>query len=289
MVGQAAKRLCTHDVAVTALHQLDHLGGQQPALAHFCAQRDHALGLFHQLLEGARRIEPGVRLCLEHDTLHAVQPVEELVGAYLYSQLAAVKHMILAHVESTVLHKAHQTGEVHLAVLTFQKLLQFVVAQRAVFDVDLAHNTHLDLGYPGDRDGGKFLCDEREGVLHFPGSKAFPGQQSAAKTGDPAIHHAVSSALFVLVGGHLIAQRTQHITVEDAGDTLARQREGHLEAAVLFQTGKVQACHRDLRVTGLDQRLAQQMDVIGGAAAAAGLGDQQGSVLQIILAAVQRV
>ena len=289
MVGQAAKGLRTHDVAVAALHQLDHFGGQQPAFAHFCAQRDNPLGLFHQLLEGARRIEPGVRLCLEHDAFHAVQPVEELVGAYLYSQLAAVKHMILAHVESAVLHKAHQTGEVHLAVLTFQEFLQVIVAQRAVLDVNLAHNTHLDLGHPGDRDSGKFLCDEREGVLHFPGSKAFSGQQGTAQTGDPAVHHAVSSTLFVLVGGHLIAQRTQHIAVEDAGDALACQREGHLEAAVLFQTGKVQACHRDLRVTGLDQRLAQQMDVVGGTAAAAGLGDQQGSVLQIILAAVQRI
>ena len=197
--------------------------------------------------------------------------------------------MILAHVESAVLHKAHQTGKVHLAVLTFQKLLQVVVAQRAVLDVDLAHNTHLDLGHPGDRDGGKFLCDEREGVLHFPGSKALACQQCTSKTGDPAIHHAVSRTLFVLVGSYLIAQRTQHITVEDAGDALACQREGHLEAAVLFQTGKVQACHRDLRISSLDQRLAQQMDVVGGTAAAAGLGDQQGGVLQIILAAVQRI
>ena len=197
--------------------------------------------------------------------------------------------MILAHVEGAVLHKAHQTGEVHLAVLTFQELLQVVVAQRAVFDVDLAHNAHLDLGHPGDRDGGKVFGNEREGVLHFPGSKAFSGQQGTAKTRDPAIHHAVGGTLFVLVRGHLIAQRTQHIAVEDAGDALARQRKGHLEAAVLFQTGKVQACHRDLRVTGLDQRLAQQMDVVGGAAAAAGLGDQQGGVLQIILAAVQRI
>ena len=126
-------------------------------------------------------------------------------------------------------------------------------------------------------------------MLHFPGSKAFTGQQGTAQTGDPAIHHAVSSPLFVLVGGHLIAQRTQHIAVEDAGDTLARQREGHLEAAVLFQTGKVQACHRDLRVTGLDQCLAQQMDVVGSTAAAAGLGDEQGRVIQVILAAVQGI
>ena len=43
------------------------------------------------------------------------------------------------------------------------------------------------------------------------------------------------------------------------------------------------------RVARLDEGLAQQVDVVGGAAAAAGLGDEQGGVLQVVFAAVQSV
>ena len=234
MVGQAAEGLGTHDVAVAALHQLDHLGGQQPALAHLGTQRNDALGLFHQFLEGAGGVEPGIALGLEHGTLDAVQPVQELVDAHLHGQLAAVQDVVLAHVEGAVLHKAHQAGEVHLAVLAFQELLQVVVAQRAVLDVDLTDHAHLDLGHPGDRDVGKIGGNEREGVLHLLGGVALAGQQDPAQTGDPQVHHLVGSTLLVLIGGHLIAQGAQHVTVEDAGQCAAGQRDGHLEAAVLF-------------------------------------------------------
>ena len=89
------------------------------------------MGLFHQFLEGAGRIEPGIGGRLEHGALDAVQPVEQLVGADLNGQLAAVEDMVLAHVEDAVLHKAHQAGEVDLAILAFQELFQVVVAQRA--------------------------------------------------------------------------------------------------------------------------------------------------------------
>ena len=68
---------------------------------------------------------------------------------------------ILAHVDSgkTTLSEAMLLSLIHISVLTFQEFLQVIVAQRAVLDVNLAHNTHLDLGHPGDRDSGKFLCD----------------------------------------------------------------------------------------------------------------------------------
>ena len=62
----------------------------------------------------------------------SVQPVQKLVNADLHRQLAAVQDVVLAHVEGAVLHKAHKAREVHLAVLTFEELLQVVVAQRAV-------------------------------------------------------------------------------------------------------------------------------------------------------------
>ena len=289
MVRQAAKRLCADDVAVTALYQLDHLSRQQPALAHLGTQRDDALGLFHQLLEGAGGVETGVGLGLEHGALHAVQPVEQLVGTHLHGQLAAVEDMVLAHVEDAVLHEAHQTREVDLAVLTLEELLQVVVAQRAVLDVDLAHDADFDLRHTGDGNGLEVLCDEGEGVLHLAGGEALARQQHTTQTLDPEVYHLIGSAFFVLIRSDLIAQGAEHIAVEHAGDSPAGQRQSHLEAAVLLETREVQAGHRDVRIACLDQRLAEQVDVVGGTAAAARLGDEQGRVLEVVLAAVQRV
>ena len=91
VVGQAAEGLGADDVAVAALHQLDHLGGQQPALAHLGTQRDDALGLLHQLLEGAGGVEAGVASALSMARSMLVQPVQELVDAHLHGQLAAVQ------------------------------------------------------------------------------------------------------------------------------------------------------------------------------------------------------
>ena len=247
------------------------------------------MGLFHQLLEGAGGVESGVGGRFQHGALDAVQPVQELVGADLDGQLAAVEDMILAHVEDAVLHKAHQAGEVDLAILTFEELLQVVVAQRAVLDVDLTDDADLDLRHAGDGDGRKVLRDEGEGVLHLLGSEALARQQDAAQTLDPEIYHLVGAPLLVFVGGHLIAQGAEHVAVEDARQRTSGQRQGHLEAAVLLQTGEVQAGNGDLRVARLDQRLAQQMDVVGRTAAAAGLGDEQSRVVEVVLAAVQRI
>ena len=62
-----------------------------------------------------------------------------------------------------------------------------------------------------------------------------------------------------------------------------------MKAAVFLQTRNIQADHRHLFIAGLFQCLPQKMDVIGRPAASAGLGDHQGSVVQIVLAGIQRV
>ena len=126
-------------------------------------------------------------------------------------------------------------------------------------------------------------------MLHLPGGVALACQQGPADPADPGVHQAVGVAGVVLIRGDLVAQGAQHIPVEDAGHRLPQQGQVHLEAAVLFQAREVQAGHRDLGVARLDQGLAQQVDVVGSAAAATGLGDEQGGVVQVVLAAVQRV
>ena len=107
--------------------------------------------------------------------------------------------------------------------------------------------------------------------------------------GDPLFGHGVGVALVILIGVGLAAQGHQHITVENRCNDFAQQRHSQRQAAALFQTGEVQRRDRDIAVARLDEGLAQQLDVVGRAAAAAGLGDEQRRVVQVVLAAVQRV
>ena len=62
-----------------------------------------------------------------------------------------------------------------------------------------------------------------------------------------------------------------------------------MEAGLLLQTVDVEADDRDVRKAGFFQSLAQQIDIVGGTAAATGLGDNQRSVLQVIFAAFQSI
>ena len=77
MVGQAAEGLGTNDVLVPGPHQLDHLGGEEPALTHFVAGGDDAVRQLHQLPEGQGRVEAVVLQDPDHHLLHALDVVQD--------------------------------------------------------------------------------------------------------------------------------------------------------------------------------------------------------------------
>ena len=122
------------------------------------------------------------------------------------------------------------------------------------------------------------------------GGEALARQQHPAQTLHPEVYHPVGSA----------PSRSRRGPPDCAGRRACRRRRRrpwHVRASgrVIWKPlsfsrpGEVQAGHRDTGVARLDQRLAQQMDVVGGTAAAAGLGDEQGRVVEVVLAAVQRI
>ena len=92
-----------------------------------------------------------------------------------------------------------------------------------------------------------------------------------------------------LVGGGLGLQRHQQVAVVDGSQGHADKGQVHGQAVALLQAGEVQAQHGDIAVARLFQCLAQQEDVVGGPAAAAGLGDDEGSVVQVIFAGLQGI
>ena len=67
---------------------------------------------------------------------------------------------------------------------------------------------------------------------------------------------------------------------------MGRVRE---KPGIFLQTGQIHRDHRHKGQVRLFQRLAQQVDVVGGPAAAAGLGDEQGHLVGVIAAVLDGV
>ena len=95
--------------------------------------------------------------------------------------------------------------------------------------------------------------------------------------------------MYYLVGTCFIRQVHQGIAVNNSSQKLMHHGCIQVEAGLLLQTVDVEADDRDVRKAGFFQSLAQQIDIVGGTAAATGLGDNQRSVLQVIFATFQSV
>ena len=79
-------------------------------------------------------------------------------------------------------------------------------------------------------------------------------------------------------------KRSTHMTLRSSGTVSVTDR------CRFSRPEKFSGCYGNIAVARLDERLAQQLDVVGRTAAAAGLGDEQRQlVVQIVFAAVQRV
>jgi len=135
---------------------------------------------------------------------------------------------------------------------------------------------------------GKIGRNGRKVAAHIPLCNAALAVILGCQHTQPARHHGVGRAGRLLVGAHLVGQAHQLVAVKHGRHHLAQQRHREGKTAVLFKAGKVQAGHRHIAKARLYQSLAQQVDIVGSAASAARLCNQQGGVLQIVFAAFQR-
>ena len=110
-----------------------------------------------------------------------------------------------------------------------------------------------------------------------------------AENVQPLVLQPLRRPSFQLIGLGLGTEGHQQVAVVDGSQSLPHEFQIHGHTAVLFQTGEVQAQHGDIAVARLFQSLPQQENVVGRPAAAAGLGDDEGGVVQIILAGIQCV
>ena len=289
MVWKAAEGLGADDVLIAGAHQLDHLRRQKPALAHLVACRDDAVRLLDQLAEGHGRVEAEALERVNHHGLELFDEAQQHAGGVAHEEVPAVEPRRVREVVDAVLHEAHEARDVHLAVLAAEEILEVVVAQGRILDVYLADDADLDLRHALHGDFGEVRGDERHVRLDLLALPAAVLQEPAAYGVEPLILKPLRVARIELVWLGLRAQADEHVAVVQNGQQPAYRRERHREAASPLKAREVEADDRDVPVARLGEGLSQQVYVIRGAAAAAGLGDYQRRVLEVVPAGVERV
>ena len=291
MVGQTAEGLCADDIAHAFVDQFQHLGSQQPALTHFHAHTHVARRHGGGMAEGGRRCE---QVVLPDGADQIVLLVQEeaicnLIDAGL-EKAQSVQFVVHDGVRDGVQEEVHQPAHDRFGALGDQELFQLVVAQRGEFDEYLAHDAHLEFGRrPAGADavnGGEVRDDAAVGCLDITVAQA-SGGHLLCQTGAPLVRECLCRAGNGFVGAALIEQEHDEISVQDGVQSFVQQGERDFEAGHLLQSDRVERDDRYIGVACPDQRLAQQRDVVGGAAAAAGLRQQQGDFVRVVLSALQ--
>ena len=290
VVRQTAERLRADDVFIAVLGQFQHLGRQQPAFAHLAAIADDALDQRLDVFKRGRRHKVRVRgNGFDERRLHPLAEFHQSLAENQLGQTAAVEVVILDAVVDFEEHKAHNTRQHVFAVLRPQELFQAVVAQRGIFDVDFADHADARLFLAAALDGVKIIDNRGEIFAHIFVGQPLPAVKLLDQRVVPFFNQCVGRTLLEFVGARLIGDAHDAVAVDQRGDNLAHQRHGQLEAGGTFQTAHVHGDDGHLLQTGFLERFAQQIDVVAGAAAAAGLGDDQRDLIDVVFAGVQRV
>ena len=160
-----------------------------------------------------------------------------------------------------------------------------IVRERGIFDVDLPDDADADLVSCGARDRGELIEDALVELFRM---QIIPGLERLFEPPLPCQQKLIRCAALQLVGAALVRDQHQQIAVEHRVEEFQEDRGGHLPAGagILFQSGEVQGDDRHLRELLL-QCLPEQVNIIGGAAAAAGLRDEQRGAVRVVTAGFQ--
>ncbi len=188
--------------------------------------------------------------------------------------------------------EVHEPRDVGLAALLLDDLDHLIVGRGVELHEDLAH--HADARF-------RAVAQERQRLEGVDRALAEVVEAAARRRGggDEALgvgHHAVvervGGARLGLVGAHAVEELHDEVAVEQGVDGLDQDLglEDREARILLVQAGgRGERDHRDLGVAGVLEGLADERDVVGGAAAAARLGDDHGRAGEVVLAGEHRL
>ena len=286
VVRQARKGLRADDVGRAMVNQVEHLGREQPAFAHVVAHRKHRTGLVRHGADALGRLKAaGLLEQLLHRRTHPVHELDERLHTSARGCRASELILLQLGVAHGVQEEVQQARHHGLAALALDNVDHVVVGCGVELDQDLADHAHARLGA---------LTHERHGVERADGLAAQLGVVVAVELGRQ-LAGARHVLLVECVGGTgrslvwttAIKHLHHHVAKEHRVDCLLKQRRRNLKAGVvLTERHRRKRDHRNLGVAALAQGLADECDVVGGTAAAAGLADNHGRLGQVVPAAL---
>ena len=262
--------------------QIEHLSREQPAFTHVIAHRKHRAGLVRHGADALGRLEAaGLLEHLLHRRTHPVHELDERLHARARSGRTSQLVLLQLGVAHGVQEEVEQARYHGLAALALDDIDHVVVGRGVELDQDLADHAHARLGA---------LAHKRHGIERADGLAAQLGVVVTVKLGRQLagtrhvlLVERVGGTGRGLVRATAVEHLHHHVTKEHRVDCLLKQRRRNLKAGVvLAERHGRKRDHRNLGVAALAQGLADERDVVGGTAAAAGLADNHGRLGQVV-------
>ena len=289
VVGQAGKGLAAHDIGHPVLNELDHLGGEQPALTGLVAQGQDPGRLVRHDRNGALHVElpaagaqggAGGGLDLLNEPHGGLLPGHRLPAD-------AVGVRLPPGGDQSVEEEPEQARDHRLTALGLNDVHDVVVGVGLELDQDLPDHAHAGpAGHVGQRQGVELLdhLPQEAPVAQAPapGGAASPVLKELPDNGVPALQELLGGAGDRLVGAHPQQAGVEGVANDDAAQHAHPHGGGELEPGVGLDPLQGDGHYRHLRVPGLAQALAQHGGVVGGPAHAAGLGDGHHAAVGVV-------
>ena len=290
MVRQASEGLRADNAVVAFFNQFRRLAREQPTFSHLYAAVDHALCQPFDVLKRGGGNEFGVRLQRIDDALLPLgKDVFGNAADQLFDLLSAVVAVFHLGVREEELEEAEHPRDHVFAPLREQEFLQPVVSEGGVFDIDFAYNSDLAQVFLLARDIVKILCDGGKIPLHVAGGQPLFRAELPGQLVHPFAHRAFGFARVYLIRQNLILQQKENVAVNQTAQPRQNHARGNFEAAVFFDAAEAERQHGNIVHSHVVQCLAEQTEVIGGTATAAGLELNQCGLVRVEIAAGERV
>ena len=233
VVGQAREGLRADDVGRTVIDQVEHLGREQPALAHVVAHRKHRAGLVSHGADALGRLKAaGLFEHLLHRRAHPVHELDERLHTSARGSRASQLVLLQLGITHGVQEEVEQARHYGLAALALDDIDHVVVGCGVELDQDLADHAHARLGA---------LAHKRHGVERADGLAAQPGVVVAVKlgrqlagAGHALLGERVGGTGRGLVRAAAVEHLHHHIAKEHRVDCLLKQRRRNLKAGVVL-------------------------------------------------------
>ena len=272
VVRQAAEGLCADDIRNAALDQLEHLAGQEPALAGLVSERCEILREIRQMLYAGVRME-ALRLFQRavHGSAEPVNDSDHEIAAprhlFIHAEVLRAEVVIIQRIVKEIEEVKHRG----FRAFTLQQVDEIVIRKRREFDKDLTDDADFRfLHIFVDRQLVEF-SDDLAYILIESVQMQSAFLQFFAELFLPLPVKLIRGSGNQFVRTDPVQNAHEDIAVENRHERLYDQFRSHLKAAVLLDALEGDAEHRDVPEAGFFHGPANEADVIRRTASASGL------------------